>query len=276
MFPLDDMTIGTRPTPVTPHRNSLPKGEGANAPPTQGSELQYAPRPPLRKRRMFRRVLAGIGLLFVAAAGIKWFPQVNEHIKLQVWQRRCLNHQPPADQVVYSEDPQISASLLADPRYQSMPTSTPSAFLVPKYWADLYATVSPPGLRSNGTVFLGRMRTPDGKERLVAIDMTIDNPGRDDVLLTTRVIEPASLLGRPRVLQTMGSRFVSYHLCDTSVRPAQVDPQDRSHLLMFAGRIHGWFQPDGNSVNIRPADPRSDHALRIRDLATRPTTAPVR
>jgi hypothetical protein len=214
-------------------------------------------------------------LVVVVAAGIKWFPQVNEHVLLQVWQRRCLNHHPPADQVVYTEDPQRSAALLADGQYQSMPTSTPAAFLVPKYWADLYATVSPPGLKSHGTVFLGRMHSANGVERLVAIDMVIENPARDDVLLVTRVVEPASLLGRPRVVQTTGSRFVSYHLRDKPVAPAQVDAQDPTHLLLFDGRIHGWFQPDGNSINIRPADPRSANALRLRDVATRPTTAPA-
>jgi hypothetical protein len=220
--------------------------------------------------------MLGLGLVVVAAAAIKWFPQVHEHVLLQVWQRRCLNHHPPADQVVYAEDPQRAAALLNDRRYQSMPGSAPAAFLVPNYWADLYATVSPPGLKSHGTVFLGRMRSSDGVERLVAIDMVIESPARDDVLLVTRVVEPASLLGRPRVVQTMGSRFVSYHLRDKPVTPAQVDPQDPTHLLFFGGRIHGWFQPDGNSVNIRPADPRSDKALRLRDLATRPTTAPAR
>jgi len=266
------MVISTPPTPAPPHPDSLPEGEGVTAP---VSELQYAPRPPLRKRRVVRRVLLGIGLVVVVAAGIKWFPQVNEHVLLQVWQRRCLNHHPPADQVVYTEDPQRSAALLADGQYQSMPTSTPAAFLVPKYWADLYATVSPPGLKSHGTVFLGRMHSANGVERLVAIDMVIENPARDDVLLVTRVVEPASLLGRPRVVQTTGSRFVSYHLRDKPVAPAQVDAQDPTHLLLFDGRIHGWFQPDGNSINIRPADPRSANALRLRDVATRPTTAPA-
>jgi len=42
------MTIGADPTP---------------APPAPASELAYAPRPPMRKRRAFRRVLIGIGLL---------------------------------------------------------------------------------------------------------------------------------------------------------------------------------------------------------------------
>jgi hypothetical protein len=214
-------------------------------------------------------------LLVVLAAGIKWFPQVNEHVLLQVWQRRCLNHHPPADQVVYTEDPQRAAALLGDPRYQSMPASTPAAFLVPTYWSDLYATVSPPGLKSHGTVFLGRMRSATGIERLVAVDMVIENPSRDDVLLVTRVVEPASLLGRPRVIQTMGSRFVSYHLRDKPVTPAQVDPQDPTHLLLFDGRIQGWFQSDGNSVKVRPADLHAGHSLRLRDLATRPTSAPL-
>jgi hypothetical protein len=221
-----------------------------------------------------RRVLLGIGFVIVLAAGIKWFPQVNEHVLLQVWQRRCLNHHPPADQVVYTEDAQRAAALLADRRYQSMPTSTPAAFLVPAYWADLYATVSPPGLKSHGTVFLGRMRSANGVERLVAIDMVIENPARDDVLLVTRVVEPASLLGRPRVITTVGSRFVNYHLREKPVTPAQVDPQDPTHLLLFDGRIHGWFQRDGDMVNIRPADPRAGTALRLRDVATRPTTTP--
>jgi hypothetical protein len=247
-----------------------------SAPAPATPELQYAPRPPLRRSRAFRRVLLGAGVVIVVVAGIHWFPQVHEHLLLQVWQRRSLNYHPPADEVVHDRDPQRAAALLADRRYQSTAGSAPAAFLVPKYWADLYATVSPPGLKSDGTVFLGRMQSVIGVERLVAVDMTVGNPASDDVLLTTRVIEPASLLGRPRVVSTMGSRFLSYHLLDKPVTPAQIDPQDPTHLLLFGGRIHGWLQPDGNGLNVRPADPRADRALRLRDLATRPTTSPAR
>jgi hypothetical protein len=246
------------------------------SPDSATSELQYAPRPPLRRSRTFRRVLLGIGLVIVVVAGVYWFPQVNEHVLLQVWQRRCLNHHPPADEVVYDGDPQRAAALLTQPRYQSMPGSTPAAFLVPPYWADLYATISPPGLKSDGTVFLGRMHSVVGVERLVAVDMTVGSAGRDEVLLTTRVVEPASLLGRPRVVSTMGSRLLSFHLLDQPVTPGQIDPQDPAHLLLFGGRVHGWLQPDGNSLNVRPADPRADKAIRLRDLATRPTTRPAR
>jgi hypothetical protein len=100
-------------------------------------------------------------------------------------------------------------------------------------------------------------------------------PARDHVLLVPRVVAPATPLGRPRVVTTIGSRFVNYHLREKPVMPAQVDPQDPAHLLLFDGRIHGWFQRDGNVVNIRPGDSRASNTLRLGGPATRPTTAPA-
>ena len=256
---------------TSPHPGPLPGGEGGTSRAVDGAtaELQYAPRPPLRRRRVVRRVLLLLSLTVVVVAGVKWFPRVREHVMLQVWQRRCLSYTPPVGEVVYDGDPQRAAALLArDGRYQKMPGSTAGAFLVQPAWSNLYATLSPPGLRSHGTVFLGTLRTPDGEDRLVGIDMVVQGGAPDAVMVTARSVEPGSLLRRPRVVASTSTEFLNYGIRGMTVTPATADPNDPTHVALFGGKVDARVLKDG-SVSLRPFDPGTIHVW-ARGAVTRP------
>jgi hypothetical protein len=239
-------------TLARPHPCPLPEVEGgtASAVDRAAADLQYAPPPPLRQRRVVRRVLLILALVALVGAGVYYFPQAREQALIYACQRRCMGYQPPANQVVFDDDPVRAAGLLSDPRYGTTAGGT-TAFLVPRPWADLYAHLSPPGLKSNGTVFLGAMTTADGRRRLIAIDLTVNNASRskDSVLLMARVIEPGNPVRRPRLLSTYGAEFLHYEL-KGPVTPGQVDPQDPTHVVLFNGKVDGWLQ--GDSVKLRP------------------------
>ena len=253
------MSEAVRPL-ASPHPRPLPEREGGRAAAFPTPELQYAPRPPLRGRRVVRRVILAVCLLVAVLAAVRWFPRVREHVLMLLWQRRCLHHQPLADRSVYTNDPTRSDALLRDGGYHVMDGATRSTFLVPGYWSDLYTLLSPPGLKSHGTVFLGRMTTPLGKERLVAVDLVVEDPTTDNVLLMARVIEPGTGVRRPRLLSTVGGRFLSYGLLDRPVTPGKVDPADPSRLLLFDGWIDGRLTE--NSLSLRPREPgRSTSSL---------------
>jgi hypothetical protein len=202
-----------------------------------------------------RRALLILALVALAGAAIYYFPKAREHVLVYVCQRKCTSYLPPADQVVFDDDPVRAAALLSDPRYGSTAGGT-TAFLVPPAWVELYSHLSPPGLRSHGTVFLGAMTTPEGRERLVAIDITVNNSSRskDSVLLMARVIEPGNLVRRPRLLSTYGAEFLSYGL-KGPVTPGQVDPRDPTHIVLFGGQVDGWLQEDSVRLRARSNPP---------------------
>jgi hypothetical protein len=240
----------------------------------QRDALHYAPPPPLRRRRGIRRVALLLALLIAVGAGVYWFPLLREHVVLQVLQRRCMNYTPPADEVVFEKDAERAAQLLSDPRYQSTGSAPPATYLVPKDWADLYATLSPPGLKSWGTVFLGEMKTREGDRRLVAIDMTVENTSSraiDGFLLTARVIEPASPLRRPTLVSTMSYRYV-LSVKHYPVKPARRDPADPSHLLLFDGAVEARLEdPDFVTMSGRGEDPLGGWGARDPDAFLEPT-----
>src|SRR3954467_7796923 len=83
--------------------------------------LDYAEPPAWHRRRRVRRNALFIGA-FIIAAWLFWFagPKVWRHAVYLRAQSRCLNYAPPADRVVYEEDPQRVEGLLASrsPRYR--------------------------------------------------------------------------------------------------------------------------------------------------------------
>ena len=188
-----------------------------------------------------RRAVLLVVVAAVVAAGIWLFPHVRDRVTLQLLQRRCMKHAPSGNEFVYHEAGGWHG-LLYDRRYQMRGGPRPAAFLVTRDWRELYVRLSPPGFRSDGTVFLGEMKTPDGDRRLVAVDMVIDSSS--EVLLTARVVEPGSLLRRPRLATASIYRLRSDALLAEPVTPGKVDPRDPARVLLFGGRVEGWLRDD--------------------------------
>ena len=271
---------GSIPT-SPPHPRPLPRrGEGEGAPRTKAPELAYAPKPPLRRRKVVRQTVLLALLAGVVAAGVWWFPVVRGRVVLYLLQRRCLNHAPPADEVVYDVGAERASALMSDGRYHHFAGPPQAAFLVPKYWSDFYSALSPPGFKSHGTVFMGRMKTPDGEARLVAIDMVIDSSS--EILLTSRVVQPGTLHKRPVLLSASIYRFASAELTGAAVTPGRTDPADPSHVILFGGRVQGWLRDEEPAdfvdlfqIDVTPPAPSSPASLPTSaGPATRPSASP--
>jgi hypothetical protein len=217
----------------------------------------------------------------VVAAGVWWFPAVRGRAVLYLLQRQCLNHAPPADEVVYAAGAERASALMSDGRYHHFAGPPQAAFLVPQYWSDFYSALSPPGFKSNGTVFLGRMKTPDGDTRLVAVDMVIDSSS--EILLTSRVIQPGTLHKRPVLLNASIYRFPSADLTGAPVTAGRTDPADPSHVILFGGRVQGWLRDEDPAdavelfqFDVTPPAPSSPASLpTAAPPATRPSASPA-
>src|SRR4051794_39233692 len=69
--------------------------------PEVSAQLDYAPAPPVLRRRRARRVMLGIVLLAVVVAGWRWGPGAYRRASLLYWQRQCLRYAAPGERVVY-------------------------------------------------------------------------------------------------------------------------------------------------------------------------------
>jgi hypothetical protein len=142
-----------------------------------------------------------------------------------------------------------SATLRKDPRYTI--DSYGSAFSVPVEWTSLYAELSPPGLKSYGTAFLGELRSARGAPRLVGVDITFDRRlgSSDSLVLSWRVVDPAPPFRLPKVVARD-----SYHVPASTmfqrVYAGQIDPSNRSHFsiaIEVEGKrrvLDGWLHED--------------------------------
>ena len=212
-------------------------------------ELQYAPRPP-RGRRIIRRLSVLAVVAAVAGSSAWWFPRLRENAQMFYWQRQCMAHAVPPATVVHD-------------RPDGPPNTAPRVMLVPPQWTSLYGSISPPGLRSEGTVFLHAMKSREGIRRLVAVDEVDGGPLTSNrhvqyVEFCWRVIEPGSVLTRPRVVRT-GNHALRFEGDPSGYRltAGRVDPADPSHFTFtcaVVGRtytVDGWLRND-DSVSIAP------------------------
>lgn len=215
-------------------------------------ELQYAPWPP-RGRRVARRLSFLAVVLAVACTSVWWFPRLRDNAQMFYWQRQSMAHA-------------VSPVTVVHDRPAGPANAPPAVMLVPRAWTNLYRSISPPGLRSQGTVFLHALRPREGTRRLVAVDVADAGPITsrrhvEHVELTWRVIEPGVVLTRPRVVRT-GERALLFdrNLSGYQLTAGRVDPADPSHFTftcVVGDRTHtidGWLRSDDSvSIEFRPA-----------------------
>jgi hypothetical protein len=144
--------------------------------PEANAQLDYAPAPPVLRRRRVRRVILGIVLLGAVVAGWRWGPGAYRRASLLYWQRQCLRYAAPGERVIYESDPGAGAALRAADRHYQLVTPrwvsklvTSATGHVPDCWTR-FGGAGPGFPTATGPVlFLHELRTPSGQRRLVAI-----------------------------------------------------------------------------------------------------------
>jgi hypothetical protein len=235
--------------------------------------LDYAPRPS-RRRKILRRLLGAALIAILAFATIRWGSVARRKIAVLYWQHECLVAAPPADQVVYAEDPVVVAGLLRQgSQYTKISTRAGSAAgRATPDWTAL-ASWLPAGMGSSrgAVLFMHERHTPSGKRRLVVVQGDFDPsmapplfiPGFD---LNLTVLEPETLRAHAKV------RTPAVAISVTSARPrnspklkifaGQIDPSDPSHFTigyeMYGqpGIVDGWLRKyDQVEIKVRTGPP---------------------
>jgi hypothetical protein len=127
---------------------------------------------------------------------------------------------------------------------------------IPQEWRRFHQAAFARALLSDGTVFLGEMKTPSGKTRLVAIDCLWLRGGLHGVSFVPRVIVPGTIMRDP--LSSGGRVTNSVLPGNASMQFGQIDPNDSSHVVITAtidGKrvvIDGWLR-DNDTIDLEPA-----------------------
>lgn len=227
----------------------------APSPPAAPPRMDYAPRPPLRRRRWVRRLGVCVVLLAAGGSTLWWLPPVWRNVQVLRMQARCASFTAPPDRVVYDRDRARGAQLRAfDPRYATIAGGT--AAYVAAEWADFYAVVSPPGARPAATVFLHERRNSRGERRLIAVTAhpgIFANPR--GVFLDWYVLRPGTSLTRPKLLHNAESHLaLERRDGDLRLFAGQPDPKDVAHFTFdfeqfdYRGTVDGWLRDDDTLV----------------------------
>src|SRR5712671_3951915 len=117
------------------------------APPQQ--PLAYAPKPPWNKRKPLRR-LAWLALVCTTAALVwNWRSSLVHRVSLVYWQRQCLSHTNPPDQIGYfvGDIRTVGDMVNADKdylfRHDTFDKESASAFRTDEAWNKLRELTSP-------------------------------------------------------------------------------------------------------------------------------------
>jgi hypothetical protein len=231
--------------------------------------INYAPPPKGIRYHWVRRLTALALLVALCALAIRYGPRLNRRLDLLRCQRAAMGYSAAADHVVYERDPIEAAALLrASPNYWALDwpsddghdtppshTFNPSGAVVDfvPAWREFYRITSPPGRNTGAVIFLHKLRSPAGHERLVAVDGFL-SIGIAGLRLNACVFQPGTLFSRPKFV----SDAANFSLEEIGELPArrvyagQLDPADPSHFTVLYktadgnGVIDGWLMDDDN------------------------------
>jgi hypothetical protein len=215
------------------------------SPQQQQQQIGYAP-PRSHSRRLMRRLWLPAFLLLVLASSYWWGPPVYHRAELEYWYGRAAGYAPPSDGAAVWETQR------SNPWYRG------SGVVYP--WARFYRAVSPPGLQSGGTAFVGGRRTRDaGREVLVAVDVLTPTVPAAQPEFHVRVFRPGAGWNPPR--QFIDDRATPLPPPKQSLRvfAGRADPADESHFTIpfdadgQRGVIDGWVREDRVDLEVRPA-----------------------
>ena len=232
----------------------------------RSTELAYAPAPSWSRRRVFRRFVLPVSTVLVAGLLWRYGPSLVEHVQVLESQRRTLGYAPPPGRVIYDNDPQRVPGLLQDPAYVSTHTGLPKgAFAL--YDNPVFQTHQRRGKSAARPVapaaFMGRLTSPAGNTRLVAVQWTQVPPGDAPFLqfaLRPTVEVPARLFAPGRSVPLGSAAGLEMFVAPgdrTRIVEGQRDPADPSHFTIdyvhngVPGTIDGWLNDD-DTVTLGP------------------------
>jgi hypothetical protein len=226
----------------------------------QPPQIDYAPAQPGQKRRRFvRRIAFAIATAVLIIIAIKSAPSAWHRVRILYWQRQAMNYAPPADHVVYDDDPADLAKLRRlDPALSV--GSNGSLFAFAKPWDQFYQLVSPPGRQAAATLFVHRMQNSKGEERLVVLELNSTSaPGAGTAphRYCVSIFQPGGLLNDPQELSS-GALVIDYAHTINRWCVGQVDPHDPSHLTIqgiengHPTMLEGWLRDDWLDLRKSP------------------------
>lgn len=226
----------------------------------QLQQIDYARALPNQKRRRaMRRVATGLAALLITILAIKSAPRAWRHVQILYWQQRAMTYSPPADQIVYDDDPAETSRVRAsNPSVIAGDDGELFEFAAP--WDRLYQLISPPGRRANATLFLHELTNSNGERRLVVVELrpwttfTLDGKSYISWTLDCVILAPGTLSRYPHEdMPSLNREYPMGALSDgrsTRWYAGQADPHDPSHFTIrtvIGGKsatVDGWFRDD--------------------------------
>ncbi|MDB5324400.1 MAG: hypothetical protein JWN40_6031 [Phycisphaerales bacterium] len=151
--------------------------------------LHYAPRPPLFRRRRFRRGLTLLLLLTAAAwSAWQWGPPLYFRARTYIWRNQAFSYTLPPETVVFESDPVASVALFKQSGYLPLTLGVgqpPGAArnLPACRWLMRMEVGSEPDPEPDGQIFLHRLTTRGGQSEVVAVQFFVNRfPIQDKVI----------------------------------------------------------------------------------------------
>jgi hypothetical protein len=214
-------------------------------------QLDYAPPPPVYRRRSFRRALGLVIVSLVIWGGVRWGPPVVGRARLLYAQRQCQLYVAPQGQVICAEP------LPYGGQTPPFTMAAPDPDCLQSFRAPPVVPSAGPGT-GGPVLFLHERRSKSGVRRLIILRRT--PPGRRmswDIPLSFNVtlVEPVGWSGIVRAQSFDLTDAVPSAFGDgTANAPllrffaGQPDPQDESHFTIdyelegIRGTIDGWLR----------------------------------
>jgi len=244
-------------------------------------QLDYAPRPPVHRRRAFRRGVIALIVAIVFLPSVWAGRKAYNRATLLYWQRRCADFSMPAGTVAYGENPANVAALWA-----SVSATRNYTCLVDGTSGKIYHVLMRPrgqwetsirqplgGLNQIGALFLHARRAASGKpQRIIcvrpseAIIFRRTLPQLYDATspdLSIEVHDYATLTSDSNRLSRQSvnvARLAGEPFGTVRFFAGQIDPSDESHFTIDfqtatgSGTIDGWLRVgDAVTLTLRPA-----------------------
>jgi hypothetical protein len=267
-------------------------------PEPQTPQLDYAPKPPLHRRRLFRRSVIVL-VIAVLLMPVAWLARTSrERATLLYWQRQCESFSLPAGSVAYDENPATVAGLWASvgssgnfTQIIDGRTRVPLVVLMrPRGQWETSIRQRSGGLNQFGAVFLHARRAPGASaERIVCVHPYAPLTYRGSLPaamgpttpdFSVEVLSPATLFsdgGRLSQRDVNVAGLFAQPFGTVRILAGQIDPADESHFTIDfqtpsgSGTIDGRLRAD-DSVTLTLRQPTTT----VGTAASTTTSAPAR